>query len=156
MEGKWYTVHYTVLLKNLNSLHSLHFPQFFLSVHAAVSKLYQFCQLLALYGLIAPEDLFSIYWCCCQSFAVEFFFAVYLLTFKWVSWHQKYCEPTVGWDDLRTKTGHMRGKVFFCSPPRPKDSLHYLYSVYKQWGLPPLRPHCGEVPGRDSNPGRTI
>ena len=30
---------------------------------------------------------------------------------------------------------------------------HIIYTVL-QCDLPPLRPHCGEAPGRDSNPGR--
>ena len=39
-------------------------------------------------------------------------------------------------------------------------TVHYFFfffffsSTVLQCDLPPLRPHCGEAPGRDSNPGR--
>ena len=32
--------------------------------------------------------------------------------------------------------------------------IYSLFKQYSQSGLPPLRPLCGEAPGRDSNPGR--
>ena len=32
--------------------------------------------------------------------------------------------------------------------------LYYIIPTVLQCDLPPLRPHCGEAPGRDSNPGR--
>ena len=43
---------------------------------------------------------------------------------------------------------------FFYSPLRPR--ILYFICTVLQCDLPPLRPHCGEAPGRESNPGRVI
>ena len=43
--------------------------------------------------------------------------------------------------------------VFFIYS-QPEPSFINLFVQYSQSDLPPLRPLCGEAPGRDSNPGR--
>ena len=40
------------------------------------------------------------------------------------------------------------------SQPGPSFFFFNLFVQYSQSDLPPLRPLCGEAPGRDSNPGR--
>ena len=46
------------------------------------------------------------------------------------------------------------GKKFFFFFYIFIEFFYIIYIVY-QCDLPPLRPHCVEAPGRDSNPGRT-
>ena len=41
------------------------------------------------------------------------------------------------------------------SPPWPSFLNYIIYTVLL-CDLPPLKPHCGEAPGRDSNPGRAV
>ena len=45
-----------------------------------------------------------------------------------------------------------------CSPPRPRVFiiLYVVCTLYSitVWSAAPHRPHCGEAPGRESNPGR--
>ena len=43
---------------------------------------------------------------------------------------------------------------FFLTYSQPGPSFIILFVQYSQSDLPPLRPLCGEAPGRDSNPGR--
>ena len=70
-----------------------------------------------------------------------------VITSAFKSWFRAY---------LQTKLGNSFLILYLQPTEAYRDLLHLFIQYIWLCDLPPDRPHCGEGPGRDSNPGRAI
>ena len=101
---------------------------------------------------IELEDFFEIYWRFCEYCRVSWFTILECSNQNHRIFHF--------WNKFQTRISpdcpskSFQTQAIFLTYSQPGPSFINLFVQYSQSDLPPLRPLCGEAPGRDSNPGR--